>query len=257
MSELERRWSQDLTDLAERMRARGVACSPECEARLLAFCRAVADANPVAGIVSRNDVPELITKHVAASLGVVLIEVPSAKERWLDVGSGGGFPGLVLKLCYPESRIDLIDSSRKKVAFLEIMRDRFALTGMEIYCQRVEDLARRRTTGSEAKHPEAGGCAGAGHKLTRGRGRGSEEGRKATPSYDVIVTRAVSSVSEALRMVAGIACRGTRLITFKGPAWESELESAALEMASGGWALSTAVRVPWAKSTILSLCKNM
>jgi 16S rRNA (guanine527-N7)-methyltransferase len=88
-------------------------------------------------------------RHFADSLTVAaaLRDVGAAIEgRLLDVGSGGGFPGLPLKVLWPNLQLTMLDSIGKKTAFLQHMatlyRERFAMKGLNVLTVRAEDAAR-------------------------------------------------------------------------------------------------------------------
>lgn len=64
-----------------------------------------------------------------------------AGGRWVDLGSGAGFPGLVLADLYPDLEIDLVDSRRKRCWFLDhVVAEAGGRRGIRVLCQRVEDL---------------------------------------------------------------------------------------------------------------------
>ncbi len=88
-------------------------------------------------------------RHFADSLTVAaaLRDAGAAVEgRLLDVGSGGGFPGLPLKILWPNLQLTMLDSVAKKTAFLQHMatlyRERFAMKGLNVLTVRAEDAAR-------------------------------------------------------------------------------------------------------------------
>lgn len=88
---------------------------------------------------------EVQVGHFLDSLTVCLAapEGLSATSRVMDVGAGGGFPGLPLKLAFPSIHLVLIDSAGKKAAFLEHLVSLLKLDGVEVLTGRAEDLAHR------------------------------------------------------------------------------------------------------------------
>ncbi|MFH1143188.1 MAG: RsmG family class I SAM-dependent methyltransferase, partial [Candidatus Eisenbacteria bacterium] len=236
-------------------------------------------------LVSRGDRAQLPAKHVAASLGALLVEQPQAGSRWIDVGTGGGFPGMVLKICRPDARITLLDSSEKKTAFLERIGRRLQLPDFEVIRGRVEELTRgsKRAIGacagddatleggpsseirvcSEGGVPLEGGvfsenCVSA-EGATPTDGRGTAEGSSfliPPKGYDVILMRAVARLSESLRLVDSISASRARLLIYKGPAWDEELKEAAESRNRLGWQFLDLHPIPWAKSRILRLSKQ-
>lgn len=86
---------------------------------------------------------EVQAKHFLDSLTVSLV-IPrdvAAQGSLIDVGSGGGFPGLPLKILWPGLRVSLVESVGKKAAFLRHITDTLGLEGVEVCCQRAESLA--------------------------------------------------------------------------------------------------------------------
>ena len=79
------------------------------------------------------------TKHFLDSMTVLLAwERLSPPERMIDVGTGAGFPGLVLKLLWPQSRLTLVESIHKKADFCQHMVDRLGLEGVSVLSERAE-----------------------------------------------------------------------------------------------------------------------
>jgi len=66
-------------------------------------------------LISRKDIDYLMERHILHSLGIALHACFSAGDTVVDVGTGGGFPGLPLAIMYPETRFILIDSIGKKI----------------------------------------------------------------------------------------------------------------------------------------------
>ena len=94
-------------------------------------------------LVAAADLSKLWTRHIADSLQ--LIEFAPAANKWVDLGSGGGFPGLVIALAFgarEKGFVHLIESDQRKAAFL---RDAIRLTRAPatVYAERVESAAKR------------------------------------------------------------------------------------------------------------------
>lgn len=81
---------------------------------------------------------DMLTYHVLDSLSVV--PFLADRKNILDVGSGGGLPGLVLSIVYPEKSISMIDVVQKKTAFLNQVRIELGLGNVTVYAGRVEKL---------------------------------------------------------------------------------------------------------------------
>ncbi len=81
---------------------------------------------------------EIVLRHFIDSLTPLLLDLPDG--RWADVGTGAGFPGLILKIVRPALSITLIEASEKKVAFLLSVIGQLGLTGITAICDRLERL---------------------------------------------------------------------------------------------------------------------
>jgi 16S rRNA (guanine527-N7)-methyltransferase len=73
------------------------------------------DWNAKINVISRKDIEELYTKHVLHSLAIAKIQTFAAGSTVLDVGTGGGFPGIPLAILFPETQFYLIDVIAKKI----------------------------------------------------------------------------------------------------------------------------------------------
>ena len=73
------------------------------------------DWNLKINVVSRKDIDELYIRHVLHSLGIAKVMQFQSGSRILDVGTGGGFPGIPLAILFPEVQFHLVDSIAKKI----------------------------------------------------------------------------------------------------------------------------------------------
>ena len=101
--------------------------------------------NEKINLVSRKDMDRLETKHLAHCLTITNFLRLMPKAQVLDVGTGGGLPGIPLAICYPQARFTLMDSIGKKVMVVEDMVKRLNLENVEIRRGRVEELPKKRT----------------------------------------------------------------------------------------------------------------
>ena len=96
-------------------------------------------------LVSRKDMDRLETKHLAHCLTITNFLRLMPKTQILDVGTGGGLPGIPLAICYPHARFTLIDSIGKKIMVLEDMVDKLGLQNVEVRRGRVEEMPKRKS----------------------------------------------------------------------------------------------------------------
>lgn len=102
------------------------------------------EENAKHNLISKNDEKFLYEKHFYDSLGIKLFfEKYEIKQgSILDIGCGGGFPCLPIAMEYPEFNVVGIDSIRKKITSVEVMRDKLGLKNLELVWDRVENLSK-------------------------------------------------------------------------------------------------------------------
>ena len=102
------------------------------------------EENAKHNLISKNDEKFLYEKHFYDSLGIKLFfEKYEIKQgSILDIGCGGGFPSLPIAMEYPEFKVVGIDSIRKKITSVEVMRDKLGLKNLELVWDRVENLSK-------------------------------------------------------------------------------------------------------------------
>ena len=89
------------------------------------------DWNSKINVISRKDIEELYLRHVLHSLGIAKIVSFKPKSKILDVGTGGGFPGIPLAILFPESQFHLVDSIGKKLKVVEGVAEALGLKNVK------------------------------------------------------------------------------------------------------------------------------
>ena len=129
----------DLDDGLAALAATGVALPQEARGRLDAYLALLAKWNRTYNLTAIREPEQMITHHVLDALAV-LPRLPAGERlRVLDVGSGGGVPGLPLAIARPQWTIVLVDSNHKKGAFLQQAAIELGLANVEVITARVED----------------------------------------------------------------------------------------------------------------------
>ncbi|MBI2955648.1 MAG: 16S rRNA (guanine(527)-N(7))-methyltransferase RsmG [Chloroflexi bacterium] len=133
--------------------------------------------------------------------------------RVIDIGAGGGFPGLPLKIVCPEITLTLLDSVAKKTKFLDHLVNKLGLAGVHVVTGRAEEVAR------DPQHRER---------------------------YDVVVSRAVAELAVLAELCLPFARVGGRMIAPKKGALEREIEmgEGAVERLGGRMGKAIAVELP-------------
>ncbi len=98
------------------------------------------DWNLKINVVSRKDIDELYLRHILHSLAIAKVQPFLPQARVLDVGTGGGFPGIPLAILFPETHFHLVDSIGKKIKVVEEVAAGLALENVKITNARVETI---------------------------------------------------------------------------------------------------------------------
>ena len=98
------------------------------------------DWNAKINVISRKDIDELYTKHVLHSLAIAKIQPFEPGTFVLDVGTGGGFPGIPLAILFPETRFYLIDVIAKKIKVVQTVVDALELKNVKAEQMRAENV---------------------------------------------------------------------------------------------------------------------
>jgi 16S rRNA (guanine527-N7)-methyltransferase len=122
--------------LAAGIHAMGISVSEKDMSRLVAYLHLLEKWNHVYNLTAIREPEQMVALHLLDSLSV-LPHIESASTL-LDVGTGGGFPGIPLAIVRPELQVTLLDSSHKKTTFLKQAKAELELTNCEVVCQRVE-----------------------------------------------------------------------------------------------------------------------
>jgi 16S rRNA (guanine527-N7)-methyltransferase len=141
--------------------------------------------NSVYNLTSVRDPMQMMTLHLLDTLAAV--PAFEGAQNVLDVGAGGGLPGVVLAIARPDMRVSMIDTVHKKTAFLTQVKAELGLANVTVYTKKVQEL--------EVKQP-----------------------------FDVITSRAFADLSDFVNWSGHLLADGGRFIALKGTAPADERE---------------------------------
>lgn len=157
------------------------------------FYEMLVDTNKVMNLTAITDYDEAVIKHFADSAAINNVYDISKVKSLIDVGTGAGFPGIVLKIIYPDTEVLLLDSLKKRINFLDTVTEKLGLGGIKTVHGRAEDIAQ--------------------NKLYR-------------EKYDLCVSRAVAALSALSEYCIPFVKIGGAFVSYKAAACEQEVSDA-------------------------------
>jgi 16S rRNA (guanine527-N7)-methyltransferase len=149
--------------------------------------------NSKVNLISRKDEDNIFERHILHSLSILKYVDMPAKSRVLDVGTGGGLPGIPIKIANPEIDLLMVDSINKKIKITKMFAQHTGLRKIEAKWIRTEDLA------------------------------GDFENRR---NFDFVVSRAVARIELIIDWTKLIVKNNTKYLLLKGGDLSEEIESA-------------------------------
>jgi 16S rRNA (guanine527-N7)-methyltransferase len=132
--------AETAVDLQEGLAALGLALDAHQRAQLADYVALLAKWNKTYNLTAIRDPARMVTHHLLDALAVLPHLPASASLRVLDVGSGGGVPGIPLAIARPDWRVVMVDPNHKKAAFLTQAAIELRLKNAIAHATRVEDL---------------------------------------------------------------------------------------------------------------------
>src|SRR5687768_6739791 len=202
-------------DLARRA---DIALSDAQHAQLSRYLDLLFDANARMNLTRITDRAAAELQHVGDAL-TVLPHLPPGAIRLADVGSGGGVPGIPLAIVRPDATVMLIESTKKKAAFLTSAAAELGLGNVQVSEWRAEDVARSNSR----------------------------------ETFDVAVARAVATMDWLAEWCLPLVKKGGRALAMKGPRVSEELPAAAkaIKLLGGGTPVVHPVDLPGTEHRVI------
>lgn len=161
--------------------------------QFLRYYELLVEWNEFMNLTAITDYDEVMKKHFLDSLTLIKAYDISKVSSVIDVGTGAGFPGLALKIAYPNLQVTLLDSLNKRIKFLDEVISQLGLTGVETVHGRAEDFAKPG---------------------------------KLREKYDLCVSRAVANLTSLSEYCLPFVKVGGEFISYKSEKMSEELEGA-------------------------------
>lgn len=176
--------------------------------KLYSFYELLIEKNKVMNLTGITEYEEVIDKHFVDSVSIIKAIDLNKKIRVIDLGTGAGFPGIPLKIMFPNIEIVLVDSLNKRIKFLEEVVEQLQLTDISCIHSRAEDLA---------------------------------QNKEYREQFDLCVSRAVANLSTLCEYCIPFVKVGGNFVSYKSGVIQEELEQAKYAISTLGGELSEVI----------------
>ena len=160
------------------------------------FTDIMTEVNKSMNITAITDPHGIALKHHADSLSIISTGLFSPEKKVCDIGCGGGFPGIPLKIAFPDMYVNMIDSTEKKINYLRNTASLLGLSNMDFTAARAEELTK---TGAKISHRE---------------------------KYDIATARAVARLNVLCELCLPFVKQGGYFVSMKGAKAQEEADEA-------------------------------
>lgn len=129
--------------LDEELQKLSIELTDRQKEQFIKFYEMLVEWNKVMNLTGITEYDEVVSKHFIDSLSIVKITDMSSINTIIDVGTGAGFPGIPLKIAFPDIEITLLDSLNKRIKFLNTVAEELGLKGLSTIHGRAEDYAKQ------------------------------------------------------------------------------------------------------------------
>ncbi len=132
----------DTSQFEKDLHALGITLNDRQINQFLEYYELLVEWNQKINLTAITEYQEVLKKHFVDSVSLAKAYDLKKPVDMIDVGTGAGFPGLALKIAFPDLQVVLLDSLNKRISFLEIVIERLKLSGVKTIHGRAEDFAR-------------------------------------------------------------------------------------------------------------------